>query len=473
MSTKKISSVLLVRPPFYSLFGTETKAGSIPLGICYIAAILEKNGYKVDILDCETMNIVKREDAGKMKTFYKINTEYDHFTKIMNPKRKLWEHILEKILSKKHDVIGFSSGTFHMSSVIYLSNMIKKERSTPIILGGCHPTVMPILSLKETKADFTVMGEGESTIIELLKYLSKKNNDIKNIKGIAYCNNGDCKINEPRERIENLDELPFPARHLLNPKLYKKEAFGYVISSRGCPFNCSFCSSHTMWGRHTRLRSAKNMVDEIELVYNKYGTKEFRFADDLFPINIQRVKDFAKEIKNRKLDISFRCGSRVDTINKEVLSYLKDAGCKKISFGVESGNQRILNLINKKITLEQSKKAIKMTQDAGIKAIAFFMVGHPTETLKELQDTIDLMDDLNAWRSLVNLTTPHPGTELRNFLNEKDLDKHWWKYYFQGKAFGKPLANIQKDKIDEAYAIISEWATKKNLGENVEKPKLI
>ncbi len=444
--------IVLVRPPYYAVLGSEEKIGNIPLGLCYIASFLEQFGHEVEILDCESLNLTERKNAGKAEAFLKWNTAYPIVAEIMNnPKYFIWDEIANKIIGMNPDLIGFTSYTPTMSFVNYVSRKIKLKCDIPIMLGGPHPTSLPELSLQESNADFVILGEGENAVLKLISDLQK------NIQKKTYYGNP-----------VDLDKLPLPARYLLNPQNYYKEAFGYIMTSRGCPYNCIFCASHTLWGKKIRFRNIKNIVNEIVQIQNKYDLNVFRIADDLFPINYKRVKSFADELERKNCKINFRCGSRVDTISWDILLALKDAGCKEISFGIEAGSQRILNLIDKGITLKKIRKTIKLTKKMGIKTIVYFMIGHPTETLSDINDSISLIDELDADRTLLNLVTPLPGTKLVDYVIE-DISKDWWKYYFQGKVFHS-ISDINHQDLDGYFRVMCEWVALKNIGS---KPKKI
>jgi len=450
--------ILLVRPPFYSIFGTERKAGNIPLGLCYIASALEEAGHNVEILDCETLDLDTRLDAGEMSYTHALNVSFKKYAEVMgNERHPIWDRIAGIINGKGADIVGFTSQTATMSSIIYISKMVQDSK---IALGGVHATALPSLSLKETGADIVVMGEGERTIVDIANGV-----DIADIKGIAYREGSKIKINESRRRIDNLDSLPFPARHLLDLRLYKDTALGYIISSRGCPYSCYCCASNEIWGRQVRFRSPGNVIDEIEEVNQKYGTKKFRFTDDTFTLNRERVLNFCRELKERDLDISFRCGARTDRVDPELIKALKSAKCVNISYGVETGSQRILGNMGKQTTVENARRAVKMAKEAGLETLVFFIVGHPTETLDDIQGTTKLIEELQAHRTSVSIMTPYPGSQLFNPM----IRREWWRYYHQGKTV-KSLSTLSDERLNDVYSTISEWVKKMNLGLKAPRP---
>lgn len=444
MKVNQHMKITLVRPPYYAALGSEEKVGNIPLGLCYVASFLEERRHDVNIIDCETLNLTERKNCGKLQSSLKWNMAYPIYTEIMgNPNHPVWKDVAEMIIETEPDLIGFTSYTPTMSFVNYVSRMIKSKYNVPIVLGGPHPTCLPELSLNESGADFVIQGEGEISMLELIDNLSRRN--------IIY----------KGKQIVNLNELPFPARHLLNKEDYYKEAFGYIITSRGCPFSCIFCASHKIWGRKVRFRSIGKIVDEVVDVQDRYELDTFRFTDDLFPTSYNRMKRFADELESRGRKIEFRCGSRVDTISSDILKELKRAGCYEISFGIESGSQRILNLIDKRITLKKIKETVKMTKEMDIGVIAFFMIGHPTETIEDIRKTISLIEELDVDRTHLNLVVTLPGTELAEYTNI--LSKEWWKYYFHGKTL-HTISNIDNEKLDNLFRKICEWTALRNKG---------
>jgi len=446
------------------VFGTEKKVGNVPIGLLYAAAVLEKD-YRVEVLDCETMDFGDSREVGKMGLTDAMLASYPKYAKIMGDENHpIWEEVTEDILGRGADVIGFTAQTATMSSVKYICRSLTERTDIPIMLGGPHPTALPFQSLEETGARAVVIGEGEATVLELVPALLEGSN-LSEVKGIAYADGSSYSMGEPRERIQDLDALPFPARHLLDASCYKTEAFGYITSARGCPFDCVICASKEIWGRMTRFRSVDNVLNEIEEVQLTYGTEVFRFADDTFTLDRERVLRFCRKLKERGLRISFRCGSRADGVDGEMVRALEGSGCNEMSFGVESGSQRILDVIGKKQTVERARETIELVKEGGIKVIAFFILGHPTETLWDVGTTINLIEEIDAYRTVVNLMTPLPGTALF-----EGQSMEWWKYNFQGKSV-KSVSSLSEKKLNEIYESISAWVLKKNMGEEADPPR--
>lgn len=451
--------VLLIRPPFYAAFGSETKIGNIPLGLLSIAASLEKVGHTVEIMDCESLDLAPREMVGHSEIARKLNTSYGQFSKVLNdPKHLAWQKVAVEIVAEKPDLVGFTGFTASFNFIKYVIRLLRKLSDIPVLIGGPHVTALPVDSLKESGANIAVIGEGEKTSVELMDWLENGRNHLKLIKGAAFYNGFDVEVTWPRARIKDLDSLPFPARNLLDRELYDDEAYGYIVTSRGCPHNCLFCASRTMWGRHVTFRSMGNVVDEIELCNAYYGTTVFRFVDDLFTVTEKRVRRFAKELKDRKLDIRFRCESRVDTVDKERISLLKESGCERICFGLETGSQRLLDIIRKKTTIEQAVKAVGLAKEAGIKVTAYFIVGHPTETWDDISLTLRLIEKLDVDRVTLNMLTPLPGSDL---IKQTGTCSDWARYFFQGNTLSS-LSALSDEDLNFVYRKMGEVVARKN-----------
>lgn len=237
-----------------------------------------------------------------------------------------------------------------------------------------------------------------------------------------------------RGYIEDLDSLPFPARHLLPMDKYKilgrKLTVIHVISSRGCPFQCTFCSSSALCGKRFRARSVENILDEIEEAAEKYKTRHIEFIDDTFTLNRRRIVEFCEEVKKRGLDISWCCSSRVDTIDEDLMKKMKEAGCFIIFFGVESASQRTLDLIGKGITVDRAVKAINWAKKAGIEVLASFVIGFPWETRRDMKETIRFAVKLKPDFAEFSVATPYPGTALYEMAEKEGLIevRDWSKY---------------------------------------------
>ncbi len=424
------AQITLIVPPLEPNIGSLILSKSIiadtrkypSLGLGYIAAVLEKAGYSINYFDMDADDLNLRDLLSRLKK------------------------APPKIVGITCDLI-----TFHTAKKI--ASAIKREFSdTYLIVGGPHTPIYEKELLINSEFDASVRGEGENTIIELVDALSK-GQSLKQIKGISFKENGIIYVNENRPLIKKLDEIPFPARHLMPINKYysvvaRKRKFTTILASRGCPFHCIYCLEQGP----LRLRSPRNIVDEIELAVNEYGITEFFFQDSTFTMNIKHIENVCKEILKRKLNIIWECRTRVDRVNLNLLRWMKAAGCNRIHYGIEAGNPRILKILNKKITLEQTIKAVKWTKEAGIEILTYFMIGSPGENLRTIEDTIQFAKKLETDFALFTITTPGPGTPIyENALKEGFFKKDHWKDYILGNIQELPrLAFITEEYDREA-----------------------
>jgi len=325
------------------------------------------------------------------------------------------------------------------------------NNNTPVVAGGPHPSVKSEETLRIAYfVDFVVRGEGEISFLELVKAVEKKGS-YNDIKGLSFRTNGRIHHNPAVEFIRDLDRLPYPARDLLlNKDSYTSEDMGLVMSGRGCPFECTFCSSAGVWGRHTRFRSIENVIDEMQQVQSIYGTVQFSFKDDIFTINTKRVREFCRLLKDRKLNVKWDCNARVNLIDESMLAEIKSAGCNGIKIGIESGSDRILkNVMKKKITVAQIKHAAELIHKAGIHWTGYFMMGLPTETEQEMLQTLELMRLIKPDFASLSVYEPLPGTQL----------------YHTGIASGQVT---DRRTLDDYYAISPKYYYFENLNNRID-----
>ncbi|MFA6410769.1 MAG: radical SAM protein [Candidatus Buchananbacteria bacterium] len=430
--------IVLVNPPISKIIDPslpaillEEEDAMPPLGLMYLAAFLEKNSnHQVEILDCQVE---------------KINHE----------------QLAEVIKEKKPDAVGITAMTFTLLDVISAVQIIKKiDPSIKIILGGPHVHIYPEETITIKDVDYVVIGEGELPLKELLDSISN-HQDLYQVKGIVFKDQEKIVNNGARLPIENLDTLPFPARHLTPYKKYssslaKRFPVTTMFTSRGCPYRCLFCDRPHL-GKMFRARSAKNVVDEMEICA-QMGIKEIFIYDDTFAVDRQRVFDICDDIKKRKLDISWDIRTRVNTVDQEILLALKSAGCQRIHYGVEAGTAKILEVLRKGITIEMAQKAFFITRKIGIQTLGYFMIGSPTETRQDVLETIKVAKKLKPDFAHFTITTPYPATDLyRLGLENGILPYDYWKEFAKNptKDF-KPLIWEENLKRDELVALLKK-----------------
>ena len=392
--------IILVFPPF----GLEDLTGKTksmkyvmnvipPLGLAYVASYLEKNGFDVKIVDCslgksheEMMNILRKE---------------------------------------KPDVVGITSTTPVYESALKVAENVKREiQETVVVIGGSHVTALPEEVMKTGFFDFGVLGEGELTMLELCKELEKNNGkDVKKIKGLVYRKGKVVHFTGKREFVKKLDELPFPAWHLLpklseyspTPASYKRLPQGIIMTTRGCPFQCRFCDN-AVFGCSYRERSSDNVLEEIDLLVEKFGMKDLKFFDDTLTVNKKRLYEICNGIRERGYDFEWCCLTRVDNVSEEMFRKMKDSGCWQVLFGIESGDPKVLKNMRKDITIEQASRAVKLAKSADLVTRCDFLFGTPGETLESMKRTLEFAKKLNPDFAHFNKFTPYPGSEFYRML---------------------------------------------------------
>ncbi len=375
-----------------------------PLGLLYVAAVLERAGHKLQVIDADP--------------------DFD-------------DTIVDQVSEFDPDLIGMAFLTPGYQKAIGLRNKLKQTLPDKTYCsGGFHTTVKPVETLNELDLDFVVVGEGEDTIVEACERLSGGQN-LEGVQGVMYRRDGEVIDNGRRPLIEDLDSLPFPARHLIDmtpylkpPGIIRGHADGQqttIVTSRGCAYRCIYCGSHNMFGRKSRLRSARNIVDEMEHLKKTFSMKGIYFCDDSFTLSPKRVNEFCDELIERNLDIKWACHSRVDQTGRDYLKKMKDAGLVQLDFGVESGSQKILKILGKGGAgdrTDQIKKSFKLCNELKIRTLATFIVGNPEETKADLKESFDLAKELKADYTAFYFLTPYPGSDIYKMAIEKGwLDK--------------------------------------------------
>lgn len=370
-----------------------------PLGLSYIAGSLEKAGYQVEMLD----NYLLKKSISEVK-----------------------EHV--KKLSPQ--IVGITCGSVTFRRCIETAKAIKEVLpSCKVVVGGWHPSYLPESMLQHPEIDYAIMGEGERAIVELVNSIIKGIDDsvLAKISGLAYRKGKKFVKNAP-ELINDLDDIPFPARHLLPMHLYSREMEYLSVKPvdtmnviRGCPYNCAFCETKKIWGSKCRAFSASRVVNELHSLVSDYGTKGIYFVGDNFTINKKRTIELCKAIKKAKLDLEWVCDTRVDLISRGLVKEMKTAGCKTIWFGVESGSARVLKMINKQITLQQALDAFKLCKEEDVRTASSFMLGLPGETVEDMEATYKFARKLDPDWVRFNIFVGYPGSDLYDEILEKGL----------------------------------------------------
>jgi radical SAM superfamily enzyme YgiQ (UPF0313 family) len=312
-------------------------------------------------------------------------------------------------------IVGATSNTRLYKSALEIVKIAKEVHPNCLtLLGGPHVTFWDENALKECpQLDVAVRKEGENTLLELVQRLDA-GEGYDDVIGITYRKGKEIVRNPDRPYMENLDELPFPARHLWDlDSIRKAEDIFYLMTTRGCVYWCEFCAAVRMFGRKYRMRSVKIVVDELEFLHKTYGATVFTFCDDAFTVDQARTEELCSEIMKRGLKIKWNCGTRVDMITKELLLKMKNAGCASVWFGVESGTQQVLDGMKKGISPEQTIKTIKLVMELGLKPVPNVLLGFPGETKETAWKTIKFAEKVSPEEiAFYNIATPYPGTPM-------------------------------------------------------------
>jgi anaerobic magnesium-protoporphyrin IX monomethyl ester cyclase len=377
--------ILLINPKIH----TNLSPGSFPLGLGYVGAILKKHEHTVEALDIRGNNYSEDEVEG-----FLINNV------------------------NNYDVICIGGMITVYLEIKKLISLIKKIKpSVPIIVGGTAASSVPHLVLSKTDADILCIGEGEISVIEILDTLAG-NGDLKQVKGIAFKKEGEICFNPPRELIQDLDSVPFPLWDIFPMEKYinaqliipRSNSKGInLISGRGCPFRCIYC--YRNFGNSVRMRSVDNVINEIKELNKKFGITHFEFQDELFTINKARVREFCNKLITEKMDITWRCLGRADLVDYDSLVLMKKAGCHWIGYGMESGSQKMLDIMQKNLKVDQIKNAIRISRQAGLEVTGTFMIGLPGESVETINETIQFCKEMKIFNDFF-FTVPYPGTKL-------------------------------------------------------------
>ncbi len=462
---KRLKTLLMVPPGGYY---AERWAGGVlmpSLGIGYLAATIEQAGFPVQILDAHVH--------------------------ALQP-----EAIMTHLQDYHPDIIGLTFTTENRFEAFRTARIIKTILpASHLTAGGPHASLAAEDTLEGiAEFDSIVIGEGENTFLELLAAVSAGSKYLSNVNGIAYrTETGAIVVNPPRSRIEDLNQIPFPARHLFPPPdVYNfrfnvpghgTKRFSNIMTSRGCPCACNFCATPKVWGRHVRMRSPENIIAEIDQMVEMGQTEALWFFDDTFNTSPRRVEQFCGLLKDRGYHLPWFCEIRVDNMSKSLLETMRDAGCYTIGFGVESGSQRILDeIIQKNLKLQKVRELYQWCRELNVIANPFFILSHPTETWEEAQETLDLIREFKegAHVSMAFLHV-YPGTDLEKTARENGTLPVDFRWYHENRTDVKTLPSAQgnvpifTDKLSwsQLSDILFEWASMQNYSVWRKIPKVL
>ena len=394
------TSITLINPPYP--VGSHQHPAFVPLGLGYLSAVLEKQGYAVNVIDCQAHKVTLEQLRGELA-------------------------------KKQADLVGVTCTTLTYKSALRVAKVAKEVYPNCLVaIGGPHVTFWDDKALQESPwLDIVIRGEAEETIVDLANHL-ENGKSVCDLAGVTCRKGAEIVRNANRPYIEDLDSLPFPAHHLWHMKdLSKYGTIPYpIMTSRGCVFWCNFCTTVRMFGRRYRMRTPKNVVEELEFLHRNYRATQFTFYDDAFTVDQARTAAICDEIMARGLKIKWDCEARVDMVTKELLVKMRQAGCVGVWFGVESGSKKVLADMGKGFTLDTTRRAFKWAKEAGLMAVAGVILGFPGETKETAMETVNFVKELNPNDVGFYIATPYPGTPLyddvkaKGWLRSTDFDKY-------------------------------------------------
>lgn len=434
---------LLIFPPSTVYFGDPTvPVATPPLGLAYLAGYLEKYGFPVAILDAVAEGGIHKK---KKEKFIRYGLRD--------------EEILKKIKNYSPDIVGITCLYTAYAGDAHRIAQIAKEanKKVLVVFGGAHATIFPELTLKDKNIDIVVIGEGETTLLDIVRR-KKSGKSLINIPGTVVKSKRKIVWNKPKAFIKDISDIPFPARYLLPMDKYLTAPdYSYtmrppatpMVTSRGCPGRCVYCSIHSVWGHTWRGRRSEEVVDEMEMLQKKYRVGEIDFFDDSMGADNKRLEAICDEIVKRKLDIKWSPPNGIAhwTLNERLLDKMKKSGCYRITFGIESGNPEMRRFIGKPYDLAQAKRMIGYANKIGMWTICTNIIGFPNETRKQIQDTINFAIKSDTDLAIFYLLCPHPGTQIyESFKREGSIN---FDYIFTPK---KSLKTEDFVKIGQALA---------------------
>lgn len=405
-----MAKIILLSPPYIDLYGKLNKAAGryFPLGLGYIASFLRKYGsHNVQIYEPEAQSLSYAD--------------------------------LEKIIrDNAPDVVGLTCSTPNFFRAIRLARAVKNNSEAKIIIGGVHASALPefIAENYPELIDCVVVGEGEITMLELVRAY-ENNQSIEGLQGIVYRSGNKTIRTGTRPFIEELDSIPFPARDLIPQQLFipnlhnaRHKNCSALLTSRGCPFNCSFCASRIVSGLNYRIHSAEYVLEEMQMLKTDFHVRQLLITDDTFTINHERLEKICRGMIDKKLGLEWFCFSQVTAVNREMLSIMKKAGCYNIGFGIESGNEEILRKMGKPIKPEKALEAVRLANETGMKTQAFYIFGTPGETKKQMEETVQFAKKVGTTLAFFNMLVPYPGTrDFHHFFAKTPLENIEWEKF--------------------------------------------
>jgi anaerobic magnesium-protoporphyrin IX monomethyl ester cyclase len=454
--------VLLINPPWDRLRGVNPDA-SFPLGLGYLASILRNDDVDVMIYNGEDVDpaVIKQSRVANLMQAHDV-----YLSALKDDSHPVWIEVGKLLTEYSPDIIGIYTMTPMIGSALKIAQIFKKLNAAgKVVLGGPHPSLLPDEVLQYDVIDFAIRGEGEQTLSMLCKAINKGDVKFSDISGLSFKVDGVIKHNNARNLIKDLDIIPFPSKDLLFfPDRVRKRFLGAVIASRGCPYRCSFCSVRKIWGKGVRYRSPENVYKEIEAIVKKFNQYDFVFWDDSLTVNKKKLLELCDLLKKAPFDIKWACSTRVDLVDEEILTRMKEAGCGEIGIGIESGSERMLKKINKDITIPSALKASDLLTKMHFSWAAFYMIGFPGETIEDMRATFDLMKKMTPSNIIFSIFAPFPGNDFYDEMKNSGIlpDHIDWNIFYKHSPDNYFSKTVPRDEFVTMVKEISGYVDKYN-----------
>ena len=453
--------ILLMNPPYERLKGFTI--ASIPNGILGLGTYLKQLGFDAAVWDSDTSydeGVLNYDNSSR------ASAQGNYAAAIENDDLYVWKEIRETIARLKPKFVGITMMTPTLHSALKVAR-IAKEFGAVVLAGGPHVNIVQKEFLKYDEVDFAFFGEGENSLPVFMRAYPDID-AVREIKGIGFQDGDDKVFNGFAERIKCLDDFPHPDRELLLFKeRYMPSELATIMASRGCPFKCTFCASVPIWGRNTIYRSPEHIVAEITELHDRYKTRQFRFFDDTFTVNKKKLVEVCKLLveKYGERYFSWWCLSTVKCIDDEVLTWLRKAGCDQVHIGIETGSERVMDIIQKGCTKDEAREAILLAKKYGFWVNTFFITGFPFEEKDDIRETMEFIKDVKPDSINLCTFTPYPGTALYDTVVEKGLlepdeDYHQYKYIGHHSKSNFFMYTMTKEEYDELRDELLELTTK-------------
>lgn len=430
--------VLFVLPPLFVFMERDFPA--FPLGLGYLVSYLKERGVTARIYNADIYKPARHGEGLLRRSFKRIiraisgfsyfakrwSSYYDRVNDLGNP---IWDDLRTVLRVTRPKIVGISASVITIPSAAVVARIVREELpEAKVVVGGPAATTCTDELIRNEAVDFLVLGEGEETVGELAAFSLDRGERplrLEDIHGLMYRQGTEVVTTQPRSLIADLDTIPFPDREAMfalgeDGEFRTIHSNADILASRGCPYPCRFCCAFVAWGtRKTRFRSADNILAELVHLNQTYGHRSFVFWDDLFTANRKRTVELCEKIIASGLDIKWNCLVRLNTIDAELLALMKKAGCREVQIGIESGNDRILRHIGKDLTVATIRNKIPIVQNSGIEWGAFFIIGFPTETQAEMEDSLRLIEEIRPTWVNISIFSPYPGTDFYNELKEQ------------------------------------------------------